>query len=510
MSLIKTIVRSGILPLSSNKRAANQQLKTLRKLLAKAHDTAFGREYNFIDILNSDDLVKSYQEFVPVNNYLSIKKWWQRSFDGEKSVCWPGKTFYFALSSGTTDSASKYIPVSNDMRKRLTRASLKQIIHIGRSKNIPRNTLSKHSLMIGGSTDLQYNGTNYSGDLSGITTGNVPFWFEPFSKPDNETRKKRNWQEKIDEIVNEAPNWDVGMVAGVPAWVQIIFERIIEKYNLNTIHDLWPNLKVYIHGGVSLDPYKKSLEKLFGQKVYYYETYLASEGFIAQQTSDEAKGMKLLVKNGIFYEFIPFNEKNFTEDGELKENPEVVWLEDVRQGEEYALLISTCSGAWRYMIGDTIKFVSKRNLEIKITGRTKHFLSLCGEHLSVDNMNTAIVKLADELQQPINEFSVAGIRHEELFGHHWFISLNESVSVSKAHIKQRIDDLLKDLNDDYAVERKHALKDIKVDVYSSEVFLDFMRQRGKEGGQNKFPRVMKMELYEEWVKYLEQHAQTIS
>jgi hypothetical protein len=284
----------------------------------------------------------------------------------------------------------------------------------------------------------------------------------------------------------------------------------LKKYNLNTIHDLWPNLKVYIHGGVSLDPYKKSLEKLFGQKVYYYETYLASEGFIAQQTSDEAKGMKLLVKNGIFYEFIPFNEKNFTEDGELKDNPEVLWLEDVRQGEEYALLISTCSGAWRYMIGDTIKFVSKRNLEIKITGRTKHFLSLCGEHLSVDNMNTAIVKLADELQQPINEFSVAGIRHEGLFGHHWFISLNEQVNVSKAHIKQRIDDLLKDLNDDYAVERKHALKDIKVDVYPSEVFLDFMRQRGKEGGQNKFPRVMKMELYEEWVKYLEQHAQTIS
>lgn len=506
MNIIRSIVNNRLLPITGLEgRRVSQQLRVLRKLLAKAHNTAFGREHDFLSILNSDNLVKAYQEHIPVHNYLSIKKWWQRSFDGEKSVCWPGKIPYFALSSGTTDQASKYIPVSAEMKKRLIRSSLRQIWYIARCKNVPAETVAKHSLMIGGSTDLNYNGINYSGDLSGITTGNVPFWFEPFSKPDMDVRKKRNWQEKINEIVNEAPNWDVGMVAGVPAWVQIIFEKIIEKYNLQTIHDIWPNLRVYIHGGVSIEPYRHSLEKLFAKKVYFFETYLASEGFIALQTRDDSEGMRLLLRNGIFYEFVPFNDQNFTDEGELKENAQALWLDQVKEGEEYALLISTCAGAWRYMIGDTIKFVNKKNYEIKITGRTKHFLSLCGEHLSVDNMNTAISQLAAEFETSFNEYTVAGIPHDGLFAHHWYLACD--TKLDKEIIQNRLDEILKELNDDYAVERKHALKEVIVDLLPSELFLDFMRSKGKEGGQNKFPRVIRDAYYQDWKAFIESTQQ---
>jgi hypothetical protein len=229
---------------------------------------------------------------------------------------------------------------------------------------------------------------------------------------------------------------------------------------------------------------------------------LASEGFIAYQTNPEAQGMQLTLDGGIFYEFIPFNERNFSADGVMVDHPETLMIDEVEVGAEYAILISTCAGAWRYLIGDTVRFVNKENCEIVITGRTKHFLSLCGEHLSVDNMNKAIDLVAEELGIIVKEFTVAGVTEEGRFSHHWYVGTDDQVDAQL--LLSRIDQTLNELNDDYAVERRHALKDISISVLPNQVFYGWMESKGKMGGQHKFPRVMKGTSAEDWMCYLKE------
>lgn len=504
MGIIKSIVDKG--REIKNRFDINQpkafdiQTKVLRKLIEKARHTEFGKAHGFEELFFSQNIHEDFAKRVTPGDYSNMLPWWERARNGEKDVTWPGKVNYFALSSGTSEGASKYIPVTTDMLKTIKRTSARQLLSIARTDDLPKDAMTKDSLMVSGSTDLEFNGNNYSGDLSGITTGNLPLWFQPFSKPVRETRKKKDWQEKIDEMVREAKKWDVGMVAGVPAWIQILFERIIDYYKLNTIHDIWPNFRVYIHGGHSLEPYKKSFEKLLGQPIYYFETYLASEGFLAFKTSPESAGMRLQIKGGIYFEFVPFDDENFTEDGSLKPNAKALTLIDVEMGKEYALLISTCAGTWRYLIGDTIKFVDFKNLEVVITGRTKHFLSLVGEHLSVENMTKAVSLLSNELNKEMREFTVCGERYDNLFAHHWYIACDEPVD--QEYVRKRLDELLCELNDDYAVERRHALKDVFVDFVPTKTFIQWMEKRGKLGSQNKFPRVLKGSLLEDWQEFI--------
>ena len=297
-------------------------------------------------------------------------------------------------------------------------------------------------------------------------------------------------------------------MAGVPAWLQIIMEKIIERYELDNIHDIWPNLSVFGHGGVSFEPYRAGFEKLLGHPLIYIDTYLASEGFIAFENRPDADGMHLVLNNGIFYEFVPFNEQNFNEDGELIDNPQTLMIDEVVEGIDYALLLSTCSGAWRYLLGDTVKFVNKRRAEIVVTGRTKHYLSLCGEHLSVENMNKAIELASDELGITVKEFTVVGIRKDSLFAHHWYIGTNDPIDVTT--LRDSIDKHIKVLNDDYVVERKHALKDVIVTTLPPDTFFGWMQKRGKMGGQNKFPRVLKKDLIADWEEYLKTQGYTIA
>lgn len=435
-------------------------------------------------------------------DYSAMHDWWQKAYNGGENITWPGKIEYFALSSGTSEGSSKYIPVSQDMLKSITRTSLRQIISIAKT-DIPKDFLAKDYLMMSGSTSLYFNdeGKTYAGDLSGITSSNVPNWFDRFSKPSHDIRSEKSWQNKIDRMVEEAPNWDVVAIAGVPAWIQILFENIIKRYHLKNIHDLWPNFSVYIWGGVALEPYKKSLDKLLGHPIMYFETYLASEGFVAYQAKKDAKGMRLNFKNGMFFEFVPFNETNFDEFGNIKPEAKTLNIKQVVMDQEYAIILSTCSGAWRYLIGDTIKFVDTENCEIKITGRVKHFLSLCGEHLSVDNMNTAISKLSDTLNTPINEYTVKGITKGNTHEHHWHIACDRQ-DIDSKEISKLLDQYLCEINDDYATERKHALKTVVVDVLPSDTFIGWMQEQGKFGSQNKFPRVLTNAKYNEWLKYL--------
>lgn len=501
--LKRTIALNQKIPRLRRKGNYTQQVKTLRKLLAKAEFTAFGEHYHFTKLLSLPDPVTAFRDTVDHHDYNSMfRKWWYRTLNGEAFVTWPEKVKYFALSSGTSESSSKHIPVTKDTLRAIRKASIRQIMCL-HHYDLPKEFFTKGMMMIGGSTHLNYNGTYYSGDLSGITTGNIPFWFQHFYKPGKRISRERDWNTKLDEIVKNAKEWDIGIVAGVPAWIQILFERIIEYYKVDNIHDIWPNLEIYVWGGVSLKPYKKGFEQLLGKKIGYLETYLASEGFLAFQDHPDKEGQKLLLDNGIFFEFVPFNSDNFDNDGALKEKPTILNISEVEEQTEYALLISTCSGAWRYLIGDTIKFTNVDDAEIIITGRTKQFLSLCGEHLSQDNMNRAIDLVSEQLNISIPEFTVAGINYQNLFAHHWYVGTASDVDPEL--LRKMIDQFLGEVNDDYRVERIAALKEVFITVLPEEAFLDWMKKHGKFGGQHKFPRVMKNDRLEDWKEHIKQY-----
>lgn len=502
-SLIKSAYALRHLPIEKKLGALDPKItqqKQLKRLLRRAEFTAFGEHYKFSKILSATDPIKAFQETVPLHGYKSMyKRWWYRSLNGETYVAWPGKVKYFALSSGTSEASSKYIPVTGDMLRGIRKASIRQLVTMVKY-DFPLEFFEKGILMIGGSTHLQYNGTYYEGDLSGITAGNLPFWFQHFYKPGRRISRSPDWNSKLQEMVKKAPSWDIGIIVGVPAWVQILIEKIIEEYKVNTIHEIWPNLAVYVHSGVSFKPYLKSFEKLFSKPMIYNESYLASEGYIAFQNTPNSTGMELQLDNGIYYEFVPFNDQNFDEEGDLKEEAEVLTIDLVEENKDYAILLSTNAGAWRYLIGDTVKFVNKKFNQIIITGRTKHFISICGEHLSQENMNRAIELLEEELNLEIKEFTVMGFRHENLFAHRWYIGTDEHMDTEQARLK--IDEYLKNLNDDYRVERLEAIKDVEVVTLPSKVFYEYMKEKGKEGSANKFPRVLKNSRIDDWENFL--------
>lgn len=476
------------------------QQKALRKLLEKAKQTAFGKQYEFNSILKSGNMVEYFRRNVPVFDYNAMfDQWWYRTLKGEKNISWPGKVEYFALTSGTSDSASKRIPVTSDLLQSIVRTSTNQFLTLS-DYSLPKSFYNKSVLMLGGSTALTPINGHFEGDLSGILSGRLPIWFSHFYKPGKKIAQEKDWNQKLDLITQAAKDWDIGMIAGVPAWVQLLMERIIEYYNVPHIHEIWPNLKFFIHGGVSFEPYRKGFSKYLGEEIYYQETYLASEGYLAFQNGLKSKGMQLVLNNGTFFEFVPFNKRNFSPDGCLVDNHETLLLDDVNTKEEYAILISTNAGTWRYLLGDTIKFTSLENYEIVITGRTKHFLSLCGEHLSIDNMNKAIQLVSNEFDLDIREYTVTGIPYDNLFAHKWFIGSNKSFN--DLSLKQRLDEILMELNDDYRTERKYALKEIIIEVLPNHLFYKWMKLKGKEGGQNKFPRVLNKQQFEEWEQFL--------
>jgi hypothetical protein len=499
ISLPRSVARALRLPEKSPRR---QQIRVLKKLLKKARFTEFGQKYRFDEILLSKHAGKKFQQLVPTYDYNKIyAEWWHKTLEGRRDICWPGKIKYFALSSGTSESASKYIPITNDLMRGNRIVMIKQLLSLRTYHDIPVKSIGKGWLMLGGSTDLQKGPGYYAGDLSGITAKKVPFWFSPFYKPGKKIARTRDWNSKIEAIVEEAPNWDIGFVVGVPAWIQMCMEKIIERYQLNSIHDMWPNLAFFVHGGVSFEPYKHGFNKLVAKPLTFIETYLASEGFIAYQDRQQSAGMRLALNDHIFFEFVPFNADNFDADGNLVEDPEALMIHQVEEGKDYAILLSTTAGAWRYLVGDTIRFVDKERCEIIITGRTKHFLSLVGEHLSVDNMNKAIKLASEEMNVNIPEYTVAGIPHGLFFAHEWWIACDDAVDAEL--LREKIDNCLKELNDDYAVERNSALKEVYLKVLPVSKFMEFMHLKGKIGGQHKFPRVMKGKMFEDWTKFIE-------
>ena len=403
------------------------------------------------------------------------------------------------MSSGTSGTPSKHIPITTDFIRSHRRGSLRLFAALP-NYEVPKSLYSKGMMLLGGSTELENKGGYYVGDLSGITASKIPFWFRHFYKPGMKIASEKDWENRIQKIAENAPKWDIGVIGGIPSWIQLLMENIIEYHQVETIHDIWPNLELYVSGGILFEPYRKGFDKLCKKPLKVMDTYLASEGFVSIQKSLHAKGMSLLLKGGIFFEFIPFNSDNFDENGKIIGQPKVFTVDNVSLGIDYALLLSTNAGAWRYQVGDTIRFVDLEKKQIVITGRTQHFLSICGEHLSVANMTDAITKVSQELNITIPEFTVSGIEYENFFAHKWYLASDDHVD--KTVLREVLDKALKILNDDYKTERTAVLKEIIVEVIPTNLFYKWHAKEGKMGGQNKFPRVMKKDKFQAWETFV--------
>lgn len=482
----KAIDISGYI--KSDPDPVGEQQKTLAYLLEQAKFTAFGKKYGFDLLLKNENIIAAFQQRVPVHDYDKMNgDWWHYLLEGHQNVTWPGGQKYFALSSGTT-SNSKHIPVTDEMVDSIRKAGIEEIMNLG-AFDLPANFFEKQILMLGSSTQLIEKEDHQEGEISGISAGNIPGWFGGYYKPGKEIANIKDWDEKVKKIAEEAPNWDIGCLSGIPAWVELMLKEIIKTHKLNNIHEIWPNLQVYTTGGVAFDPYRKSLEKLFAHPLIYIDTYLASEGFIAIQKRPDTSSMALFTNNGIFFEFVPMDEENINEDGLVKENAKIYALADAEENMEYVLLISTVAGAWRYMIGDTVKITDKSKAEIKITGRTKHYLNVAGEQLSVNQMNDALRKLEKEYDLVMKEFIASTVQNDEAFTLRWFISADKFPDNNQ--VAASLDTALQTLNKNYKVARGKALQKVEAVLIPETVFHKWSEETKKMGGQVKIPRVMK-------------------
>jgi len=478
------------------------QLEVLRKLLSQAKNTKFGLVHNFHTILLKQDAVSEYQENVPITDYEEFYKMWlQESIEGAKDHTWRGKIKFYALSSGTTGSPSKRIPVTQEMIRSFQRTSLRQfsIIH---ELDLPEVFFGSSLLTVGGSTKLTTVGKHVEGDLSGILRKHASLVVMPFTKPGKKITDLKTWNEKLEAILPIAPSWNIGIIAGIPSWCILLMEKLIDHYQLNSIHDIWPNLQVYVHGGVFMEPYIDRLQKISSKPIFLLDTYLASEGYFAYQVSTSRTGMKLLLNNGIFFEFIPFNWHYFDENGDLKNKHEALTISQVEVGVDYAIVISTNAGLWRYLIGDLVRFIDIEEREIIISGRIKQFLSLCGEHLSLDNINQALLHVGTKHQTLFSEFTIFA-DYDEL-RHYWYLGSDKEVDTEQ--FTKELDAELCLLNDDYAYVRKYNLQEPKIQVIAPTLFYDFLDWLGKSGGQSKMPRVLNKEQSIKWCEFLKDKA----
>ncbi|MCM4159643.1 GH3 auxin-responsive promoter family protein [Antarcticibacterium flavum] len=476
------------------------QLEVLKDLLTKARDTAFGKYYGFQGILEDADIKKAFAARVPYFDYNKInEQWWQRMHEGEENVTWPGKPPYFALSSGTTGKSSKRIPVTEDMVEAIRQSGIKQIGALS-NFDLPGDFFEKEIMMLGSSTDLLEAGDHKEGEISGISASRIPFWFRSYYKPGEEIAQIENWDERVQKIAENAKNWDIGALTGIPSWMELMMKEVIKYHKVSNIHEIWPNLQVYTSGGVAFEPYEKSFNALLAHPITVIDTYLASEGFLAYQSRPETNAMKLVLDNGIYFEFVPFKAEYVNEDGSISDDAPVIPLSEVKEEEDYILLISTVSGAWRYLIGDTIKFTDVERHEIRITGRTKFFLNVVGSQLSVNKMNDAVKELEERYDIEIPEFTLAAVRIDGEFYHSWYLGTNGKVDDEE--LAQSLDEILKQANKNYSVARSKALKGVKVKTIPSDLFYEWNAANKKKGGQVKMEKVMNEEKFAQWEDFI--------
>ncbi|MDN3667420.1 GH3 auxin-responsive promoter family protein [Algibacter miyuki] len=479
---------------------SENQKKVLKHLLNTAKDTEFGKFYTFDTILESDNLEKRFANGVPYFDYNQINEtWWQKLHDGKTDVTWPENPDYYALSSGTTGKTSKRIPVTKDMIDSIKSAGIAQIIALSHF-DLPASFFEKGILMLGSSTDLVEKDNHLEGEISGISASNIPTWFQGYYKPGETIAQIDDWDERVRKIAEKAKDWDIGAISGIPSWIELMLKEVITYNKVENIHDIWPNLEVYTSGGVAFSPYEKSFNALLGRPITIIDTYLASEGFIAFQARPETDAMQLVTDGGIYFEFVPFKPEYINPDGSLTPDAPSLTIDEVALNQDYVLIISTVSGTWRYIIGDTIEFTDIKRAEIKITGRTKFFLNTVGSQLSVNKMNDAVKHLEDTFNVKIKEYTICAKRYDDEFYHSWYLGIDDDVDTNS--FSKTLDDFLQNANKNYRVARSKALKGIKVNTVPTSVFYDWNAANKKKGGQVKMERVMNEDKFEVWETFV--------
>lgn len=459
------------------------QRDVLFNLLEKASNTEYGIKHNFKSISSE----KEFREQVPVLGYDDLKPFVERMMQGEKNLLWPGETRWFAKSSGTTNDKSKFIPVSKDSLEDVHIRGGRDVLALYLKNNPDSGVLSGKALTLGGSHRVNnYNNNSYYGDLSAIIIENIPFWTEFYRTPSTEISLIEEFEEKIEKIIQHSLDENVTSFAGVPSWYLVLLKRVLEVTGKSNILEVWPNLEVFTHGGVKFEPYREQYEKLIpSPHMHYVETYNASEGFFGIQDEPEKKDMLLMLDYGIYYEFIPMDE--FRSD-----NLNAVSLEDVEIGRNYAMVITTNGGLWRYLIGDTVRFTQKYPFKFVITGRTKHFINAFGEEVIIDNAEKAFQIACERTGAIILEYTGGPIYMKEhnRGAHEWIIEFEKNPD-DMEHFISIFDGALKTINSDYEAKRHRNLSLEMPHMVAAPkgLFYEWMKRRGKAGGQNKIPRL---------------------
>ena len=458
------------------------QNELLLDLIDEARDTEFGKTYEFSTIKD----YKTFAERVPITTYETYEHLIERSRLGEQNIFWPKPIKWFAKSSGTTNSKSKFIPVSTESLEDCHYAAGKDLLCMYLNNNEDSQMFTGKSLRLGGSKELyQENGTVF-GDLSAILIDNMPFWAEFSSTPSSKVSLMSDWEYKMQAIVDETIQENVTSLTGVPSWMLVLLNNVLESTNKKSLFDIWPNLEVYFHGGVSFIPYVDQYKAILPKKSFrYYEIYNASEGFFAIQDKNNSSELLLMLDYGIFYEFIPMDTYGTKDE-------KVIPLSDVEKDKNYAVIITTNAGLWRYKIGDTVRFTSINPYRIKVSGRTKHHINVFGEELIIENAEDALKKVCKKTEAEIVDFTAAPIfmHGKEKGAHEWLIEF-KTPPKDLNYFNELLDNALKSLNSDYEAKRYNnmTLNKPTIHIARQHLFYDWLKQNDKLGGQHKVPRL---------------------
>ncbi len=471
------------------------QREVLQDLVTSAQYTEFGRKYNFSNLFN----VRDFKEAVPIHEYNDVKPYIERIMKGEQNILWNTPIYWFAKSSGTTSDKSKFIPISEESLQDGHFKASKDVLSLYYQYHPESELLTGKGLVIGGSHNINpMNNEAQYGDLSAVLLQNTPFWGHWLRTPDLSIALMDEWETKIEKLAESTIQENVTSISGVPTWTLVLFKRILEITGKRTMGEVWPSLELYMHGGVSFTPYREQFKKIIGKEINYLEMYNASEGFFAAQDIPGQDGMLLYTDHGIFMEFMPVSEYG-------KKKPLTISLQDVEIGKNYALVISTNGGLWRYLVGDTVQFTSLYPFRIKVSGRLKHYINAFGEEVIVDNTDRAIALACEKTGAIVNDYTAAPVYFSDSSNgaHEWLVEFENKPGSMEDFIHE-LDKALKNINSDYEAKRYKniALRLPVVHAVSKGTFDKWLRSKGKLGGQHKVPRLSNERTMFEEIIYL--------